>query len=113
MPRAFLCLQETSGMQQQAGTIQFLELDKLTPDALSRIMRRAEKDIRDLLPLAQEVIDRVRVEGDTAVVDYTRRFDTKVFEASMLRAMPADFERARHALDPDVTAAIRAAHDNI
>src|SRR5215207_2735966 len=112
MPRAFLCLQETSGMQQ-AGTIQFLELDKLAPDAMSRIMRRAEKDIRDLLPLAQEVIDRVRVEGDAAVVDYTRRFDAKMFEASMLRATPADFERARHALDPDVNAAIRAAHDNI
>jgi histidinol dehydrogenase len=98
---------------QQAGTIQFLELDKLTPDAMSRIMRRAEKDIRDLLPLAQEVIDRVRQEGDVAVVDYARRFDTKVFETSMLRPTPADFERARNALDPAVADAIRAAHDNI
>jgi histidinol dehydrogenase len=76
-------------------------------------MRRAETDIRGLLPLAQEVIDRVRQEGDAAVVEYARRFDAKNFAAPMLRATPEDFAAARTAVSPEVVAAIRQAHDNI
>ncbi len=97
----------------QTGTIQVLELDQLSADARARLMRRAEQDIRDLLPLAQDVIDRVRTHGDTGVVEYARRFDAKDFEASMLRATPDEFRRARAALEPAVIEAIEQAHDNI
>ncbi len=93
--------------------VQYLKLDQLSKDELARLLRRAEKDIRDLFPLAQEVIDRVRIEGDAAVVDYARRFDAKDFTASMLRATPADFAAARSALSAEVIVAIEAAHDNI
>ncbi|HLU08365.1 MAG TPA: histidinol dehydrogenase [Oceanobacillus sp.] len=93
--------------------VQFLKLQELSPDQLARIMRRSEKDIRDLFPLAQEVIDRVREDGDSAVVEYARRFDASNFEASMLRATPADFETARQSLSTEVIDAIRQAHENI
>ncbi len=93
--------------------IQFWELSTLTPEVRDKIMRRAEKDIRDLLPLAQEVIDGVQREGDAAVVGYARRFDAKDFTATMLRATPDDFTSARAALSQDVVDAIQHAHDNI
>lgn len=93
--------------------IQFWEYSRLTPDQLTKIMRRAETDIRDLLPLAQEVINRVQVEGDAAVVDYTRRFDAAGFTADQLRASPQDFTQARATLNPKVVDAIQQAHDNI
>jgi histidinol dehydrogenase len=93
--------------------IQFWELSQLKAEELSKIMRRAETDIRDLLPLAQEVTDRVRAEGDVAVVEYARRFDAPGFEAGMLRATPEDFAAARAALSQDVIQAIEAAHENI
>lgn len=93
--------------------IQFWEYSRLAPDQLTKIMRRAETDIRDLLPLAQEVINRVQVEGDAAVVDYTRRFDAAGFTADQLRASPQDFTQARSALSHDVIDAIQQAHDNI
>lgn len=93
--------------------IQVIELQALAQDAKERLMRRAEKDIRDLLPLAQEVIDRVRVEGDAALVEFARRFDAKDFQASMLKATPDDFARARAEVEPAVVDAIRAAHANI
>lgn len=76
-------------------------------------MRRAETDIRDLLPLAQEVVDRVRTVGDTGVVEYARLYDAKDFTAEMLRVSPEDFAAARAGLDPRVVAAIELAHDNI
>ncbi|GAB4524618.1 MAG: histidinol dehydrogenase [Anaerolineae bacterium] len=93
--------------------IQYWKLDQLTTEQRARIMRRAEKDISDLLPTAQEVIHRVRTEGDAAVVDYARKFDAPNFEAKMLRATPEDFAQARSQVSPDVIAAVEAAHDNI
>lgn len=93
--------------------IQFLKLSELSAESRAKLMRRAEKDIRDLFPLAQEVIDRVAREGDAAVVDFARRFDAKNFEASMLRATPEDFAHARQSVEPNVIEAIKAAHENI
>lgn len=94
-------------------TVQFWKCNELSPETYAKIMRRAESDIRSLLPLAQEVIDRVRSEGDAAVIEYARRFDAPGFEAGMLRAAPEDFAAARAALAPEVARAIEQAHDNI
>jgi len=93
--------------------IQFRELHSLSDDDRRQIMRRSEQDIRDLLPLAQEVIDRVRANGDDAVINYARRFDAPTFDAAMLRATPEQFAAARRSLSADVTTAIEAAYDNI
>jgi histidinol dehydrogenase len=93
--------------------IQFRELRHLSSEELSKFMRRAETDIRALLPLAQDVIDRVRTAGDDAVVEYTRRFDAANFAPSMLRATPADFSAARSAVSPQVVSAIEQAHENV
>ncbi|MBZ0283283.1 MAG: histidinol dehydrogenase [Anaerolineae bacterium] len=93
--------------------IQFWKLSQMTPDQLNRIMRRAETDIRDLLPIAQSVIDKVRTDGDVAVVEYTRKFDTAQFTAPMLRATAEDFAAARSVVDYDVIKAIEQAHTNI
>lgn len=93
--------------------VQVWKLASTPPNTLARIMRRAEKDIRDLFPLAQEVIDRVQAEGDAGVVHYARKFDSKNFEAGMLRATPEDFERARSRVSPEIIAALELAHRNI
>ncbi len=93
--------------------VQFWELHRLTPEQRDRIMRRAEHDISGLLPLAQEVIARVKAEGDAAVIEYARRYDASGFAASMLRATAEDFAAARAALDPAVIDAIKQAHENI
>lgn len=93
--------------------VQYLKLEELSKDELARLLRRAEQDISDLFPLAQEVINRIRADGDTAVVEYARQFDAKGFEPWMLRATPQDFADARKALSKEVIAAIEAAHENI
>lgn len=93
--------------------IQFFELNKLTDEQRQKIMRRAETDISELLPSTQKVIDDVRENGDTAVVKYARQWDAEKFEASMLRATPQDFERARANVDDKIIEAIKVAHENI
>jgi histidinol dehydrogenase len=103
----------TTMTTKEPAQIQYWKLNELDDTARARIMRRAETDITELLPMAQEVIDRVQQEGDEAVVEYTRRFDAENFTADMLRATPDDFTAARAALDDDVIAAIEAAYENI
>jgi histidinol dehydrogenase len=93
--------------------VQLMKLHELSQEAYAQLMRRSEKDIRDLLPLAQEVIDRVSAEGDAALVHYAQRFDAPEFQPSMLRATPEDFEIARQEVSPEVIDAIEAAHENI
>jgi len=93
--------------------VQFLELNSLSDVEKAKLMRRAEKDITDLLPLAQEVSARVKDEGDEALVHYTRKFDTENFSAENLRATEADFAEARDKVEPEIIEAIEAAHVNI
>lgn len=93
--------------------VQFLKLSELPDERLATLMRRAEQDISDLLPLAQGMIDRVRAEGDAAVVEFTRKLDAPNYDHTMLRATKADFAAARQELSADVIAAIEQAHDNI
>ncbi len=93
--------------------IKVRELASTPPDELARIMRRAEQDITDLLPVAEEVIQRVRQEGDDAVVAYTRKFDAPEFTVKQLKAADDDFTAARERLAEDVKAAIMQAYANI
>lgn len=95
------------------ANIQFFELDKLTDEQRHKIMRRSETDVSELLPSTQKVIDDVRANGDAAVVKYARQWDSEKFEASMLRATPEDFERARANVAPEIIEAIKVAHENI
>ncbi len=93
--------------------IKVRELANLPADEFARLMRRAEQDITDLLPVAEEVIGRVRREGDDAVVAYTRKFDAPEFTAGQIRASADDFAAARKSLPEDVKAAVIHAYTNI
>ena len=93
--------------------IQMRELARLDAEERRALMMRAETDIRSLLPQVLEVVERVRGEGDAALVDYTRRWDCAEFETGGLRASAADFAAARASTSDEVVAAIEAAHENI
>jgi len=93
--------------------VKLWEYANLTVEERARLMRRAEQDISDLLPLAQEVISNVRQRGDAAVVEYTRKFDAKDFSADMLRVKPEQFEAAWARVPTTVIDAIKLAYENI
>lgn len=93
--------------------IQVRELSKLTPEEKATILRRAEQDITSLIPTAQTVIDKVRNEGDEALVHYTRQFDAPQFNKDLLKVTDDEIAKAFAQVGPEVVNAIRHAHKNI
>ncbi len=93
--------------------IQFRKWNEVSSEDRAKVMRRAEQDISDLIPTAQEVIDRVRKEGDAGVVHYARKFDAPNFSIEMLKASSEDFANARAQISAEVIFAIQQAHANI
>ena len=79
--------------------------------ALKEIVRRPTKDARDLTATVAAVLQRVKDEGDAAVLDYERLFDH--VELSGLAVSPAEFDRAEELVGPELKAALQQAHDNI
>ena len=53
--------------------IRILKLSQMSAAERATLMRRAELDIDQALPIAQEVIDRIRESGDEGVVEYARK----------------------------------------
>lgn len=88
-------------------------LSDLAPDALERLMRRSELDIAALQPRVQAIIEDVRARGDTALVEYTQKFDGVLIPPEALRVTPTEFDAAWQAVTPAVQAAIEHASRNI
>lgn len=93
--------------------IQKWKFNELSEEQYARIMRRAEQDITNLLPLAQTVTQRIKTEGDSAVIEYTRQFDAENYDQSMIKASKEDFANARDEIQPEIYEAMKLAYTNI
>jgi histidinol dehydrogenase len=76
--------------------------------------------LRSLVPagdsvaeVVQGIIADVRVDGDAAVLRYTRRFDTAGAEPRALVVAPAELDRALAAMERDVVAGLQVAIANV
>lgn len=73
----------------------------------SRILSRSQADMASIQPVVAEWLDRVKREGDAAVLAYIRQFDDPNFSLDRLRVSEADIEQAYAAVDPVVLQRIR------
>jgi len=76
--------------------------------------------VRSLVPGAssveqavREIVDRVRAEGDTAVLDYTRRFDATAADPRPLVVAPEQLDEAIKRLSLDVVAGLQVTIANV
>jgi histidinol dehydrogenase len=77
----------------------------------ARIMQRSQADIDSITEKVKPIIERVKNEGDAALIDYARQFDKSALTA--LKVSDEEFEEARQTLDPDVKAAIDHCAGNV
>jgi histidinol dehydrogenase len=93
--------------------VSLYEYDKLDTRQRAALLLRTEADLSDFMAQVKPIIAAVKAEGDEALARFAREFDNAAVEADDLKASEADFEAALERLEPEVTAAIEYAVDNI
>lgn len=87
---------------------------KETPeDIKKKIMARSGEDIDAFIPQAQAIIDRVKKEGDAAIVDLCKQFDGADISKTGLRVSQKEIDDSEQRLDPEVKKAIDISYKNI
>jgi len=89
------------------------QLDELSEEDRSRLLRRSETDIDSLRDMVKPIIQDVARRGDAALLEYTRKFDGVAIDEAALRVTEDDFVAADEQLSPEVIAAIEASVENI
>ena len=72
---------------------------------LKKAKERPEQDLRAVSELVREVLERVRLEGEGAVRDYSKKFDH--WDPSSFRVSETDMEKAVKTLSPTGTGRYR------
>lgn len=93
--------------------IRFYELATLDAARRQRLLRRAERQIDELIERVRPIVQAVRERGDEALVELTGRFDHVQLSPAQLRIQPEEIESAHRNLDPAVRAAIEHAIHNV
>ncbi len=81
--------------------------------AFAELVARRREEAADVRAAVAEILERVRREGDAALVALTGRFDRLRLRPEELRVQPAEIEAARAACDPDDLAALEFAAGRI
>ena len=89
------------------------DLRELSPDALSRLLKRSEQDIEEASEIARRLIEEVVAEGDHALVRHLAQIDRVQVDPARLRVSPEEFAQASATLSEEVKQAVRVAVDNI
>lgn len=89
------------------------KLSELTSEKKEFIMRRAELDITEQMKVAKEVSDDIRKRGDTAVLEYTEKFDRVKLSADKMKVTPEEIEKGYNNCDAKTREAIEYAVKNI
>ncbi len=89
------------------------ELGKMTKEQYDFIMKRAELDITEQMKIAKEVSDDIRVRGDEAVLEYTKKFDRVELTADTMKVTQEEIEAGYKRLDKETREAIEYAYKNI
>src|SRR5947208_2872029 len=83
------------------------------PAAVARHLRSLYASPAAVQDAVREIVERVRMEGETAVIDYTRRFDTGGRAPRPLAVAPDELDEAIKRLPLDVVAGLQVAIANV
>ncbi|MHB8599495.1 MAG: histidinol dehydrogenase [Ktedonobacteraceae bacterium] len=93
--------------------IHFYELSTLDASQRTRILRRAELQIDELVERVRPIVQAVHERGDEALLDFTARFDRVQLTPNQLRVSRAEIDEAHQTLDPQIRAALEQAIHNV
>jgi histidinol dehydrogenase len=80
---------------------------------LDRIQNRSLQMLPDLVNRVSEIVERVRIEGDRALIEYSREFDGVTLSAGQLRVSPSFIEQTAARAERRTVDAFRLAISNV
>ena len=90
-----------------------LRFADMTPQEIGLLKRRAELDIENALSVAQEVIEKIKQNGNAGVLEFVRKFDFAGSEIEKLKVKEEEFVQAHQRINPKIKEAIAHAYSNI
>jgi histidinol dehydrogenase len=72
-----------------------------------KIMQRAQADMEAIKEYVAQWIDKIKTQGDKAIIEYVQKFDNKDFIIEKLRISKEDIDKAYKNIDPKVLKAIQ------
>lgn len=82
-------------------------------ELLEQLLKRSPNQYGEYQNAAAEIVERVRMEGDAALLEYTRRFDWEGISESNIRVTQEDIQEAYGKIDQRLLETIRKALANI
>ncbi len=89
------------------------ELSRLDATQRTRLLRRAEVAIDDLLDYVRPIVRDVRDRGDSALIEYMEKFDHVALTPAQLRVSREEIDLAHETLDKEVYDALKHAIRNV
>ncbi len=89
------------------------ELDKLSQEDVTKILRRSETDIENIQDIVRPIIQDVANRGDQAMLEYTQKFDKVMLEPARIKVTEKEFAAAKANLDPSIKEVIEISAHNI
>jgi len=80
---------------------------------VSTLVNRAEVDFTNHDETVRKILEGVRLKGDSALLEYTHRFDRHDFSLEKLRVTPEEFADAYNKVRPEQVNALKLAAENI
>lgn len=82
-------------------------------DILKNLLKRSPGQYPEYEAIVQEIINRVKKDGDQALLDYSKKFDGFDQTTQTIRVTEQEIEEAYRSYDPDLIEVMKRAHDNI
>ncbi len=82
-------------------------------ELLEQLLKRSPNQYGEYQNTVAEIVERVRMEGDAALLEYTRRFDWEGISESNIRVTQEDIQEAYGKIDQRLLETIRKALTNI
>jgi histidinol dehydrogenase len=104
----------STGVDMGKVKINIHEWNKLTESRRKALCQRVEAAIpQEIMETVHEVIEAVRMDGDAALIHYSRKFDGADLRDKSLRVTEAELQGAGGSLDPELKRAIEFAVQNV
>lgn len=87
--------------------------DECSSETRASILARAQQDIAARIEDVRPIVDRVRRDGDAALVEFTERFEGARVPRDRIAVRPEEFDDAERALTAQVRAALEFAVENV